>query len=169
MANNDTLSSLYNQAMMDFGAIQCTPSNPLCIQCPLAESCTALRLGKVGELPVKQKTLKIKERRLSYIYIRYKGETAIRRRPRGDIWQGLYEPWLTETVPADAKLIRQGIKHVLTHRVLYADFWLWEPEVRPLLPDGLFWIREEDINQYAVPRLVEILLEVLPFNLLNPE
>ena len=47
MANNDTLSSLYNQAMMDFGAIQCTPSNPLCIQCPLAESCTALRLGKV--------------------------------------------------------------------------------------------------------------------------
>lgn len=164
MANNDTLSSLYNQAMMDFGAIQCTPSNPLCIQCPLAESCTALRLGKVGELPVKQKTLKIKERRLSYIYIRYKGETAIRRRPRGDIWQGLYEPWLTETVPADAKLIRQGIKHVLTHRVLYADFWLWEPEVRPLLPDGLFWIREEDINQYAVPRLVEILLEVLPFN-----
>ena len=169
MANNDTLSSLYNQAMMDFGAIQCTPSNPLCIQCPLAESCTALRLGKVGELPVKQKTLKIKERRLSYIYIRYKGETAIRRRPRGDIWQGLYEPWLTETVPADTKLIRQGIKHVLTHRVLYADFWLWEPEVRPLLPDGLFWIREEDINQYAVPRLVEILLEVLPFNLLNPE
>ena len=169
MANNDTLSSLYNQAMMDFGAIQCTPSNPLCIQCPLAESCTALRLGKVGELPVKQKTLKIKERRLSYIYIRYKGETAIRRRPRGDIWQGLYEPWLTETVPADAKLIRQGIKHVLTHRVLYADFWLWEPEVRPLLPDGLFWIREEDINHYAVPRLVEILLEVLPFNLLNPE
>ena len=169
MANNDTLSSLYNQAMMDFGAIQCTPSNPLCIQCPLAESCTALRLGKVGELPVKQKTLKIKECRLSYIYIRYKGETAIRRRPRGDIWQGLYEPWLTETVPADAKLIRQGIKHVLTHRVLYADFWLWEPEVRPLLPDGLFWIREEDINQYAVPRLVEILLEVLPFNLLNPE
>lgn len=169
MANNDTLSSLYNQAMMDFGAIQCTPSNPLCIQCPLAESCTALRLGKVGDLPVKQKTLKIKERRLSYIYIRYKGETAIRRRPKGDIWQGLYEPWLTETVPADAKLIRQGIKHVLTHRVLYADFWLWEPEVRPLLPDGLFWIREEDINQYAVPRLVEILLEVLPFNLLNPE
>ena len=169
MANNDTLSSLYNQAMMDFGAIQCTPSNPLCIQCPLVESCTALRLGKVGELPVKQKTLKIKERRLSYIYIRYKGETAIRRRPKGDIWQGLYEPWLTETVPADAKLIRQGIKHVLTHRVLYADFWLWEPEVRPLLPDGLFWIREEDINQYAVPRLVEILLEVLPFNLLNPE
>ena len=169
MAYNDTLSSLYNQAMMDFGAIQCTPSNPLCIQCPLAESCTALRLGKVGELPVKQKTLKIKERRLYYIFIMYKGETAILRLPRGDIWQGLYEPWLTETVPADAKLIRQGIKHVLTHRVLYADFWLWEPEVRPLLPDGLFWIREEDINQYAVPRLVEILLEVLPFNLLNPE
>ena len=63
-------AALYNQAMMDFGAIQCTPSNPNCPSCPLAESCVAFREGHVSELPVKQKTLKIKERHLTYVYVR---------------------------------------------------------------------------------------------------
>jgi len=154
-------AGLFNQAMMDFGAIQCTPSNPLCTSCPLQETCIALREGRIEELPVKQKTLKIKERHLTYIYIRYKGETAIHRRPAGDIWQGLYEPWLTDTVPSGAVLLRKDVKHVLTHRVLYADFYLWEPAERPLLPDDYIWIQEADIDQYGIPRLIEILLKEL--------
>ena len=125
------------------------------------ETCAALREGKVAQLPVKQRTLKVKERRLTYIYIRYKGMTAIHRRPPGDIWQGLYEPLLTVSVPYGAILLRQNVKHVLTHRVLYADFYLWEPNERPELPDGYFWIPEQDIDQYGVPRLIEILLEQL--------
>ena len=154
-------SSDYNQAMMDFGAVQCTPSGPLCPSCPLQETCIALREGRVDELPVKRKTLKVRERRLTYVYIRFKGETAIRRRPAGDIWQGLYEPWLTDDVPSGALLLRKSVKHVLTHRVLYADFYLWEPAERPVLPDDYIWIQESDIDQYAVPRLIEILLKEL--------
>ena len=154
-------SSLFNQAIMDFGAIQCTPSSPHCQDCPLQETCIALREDKVSLLPVKQKTLKVKERRLTYIYIRCNGETAIHRRPPGDIWQGLYEPWLTTEAPCGAVLLRQNVKHVLTHRVLYADFWLWETSERPPLPDDYFWIAEGDIDNYGVPRLVELLLETL--------
>ena len=74
---------------------------------------------------------------------------------------GLYEPWLTETVPSGAILLRQGVKHVLTHRILYADFYLWEPTEQPQLPDDYFWIPEADIDQYGVPRLIELLLEEL--------
>lgn len=154
-------ASDYNQAIMDFGAIQCTPSSPHCQDCPLQETCIALREDKVSLLPVKQKTLKVKERRLTYIYIRCNGETAIHRRPPGDIWQGLYEPWLTTEAPCGAVLLRQNVKHVLTHRVLYADFWLWETSERPPLPDDYFWIAEGDIDNYGVPRLVELLLETL--------
>jgi A/G-specific adenine glycosylase len=154
-------AALYNQAMMDFGAIQCTPSNPNCPSCPLAESCVAFREGHVSELPVKQKTLKIKERHLTYVYVRCNGQTALHRRPAGDIWQGLYEPWLTEQVLCGAVLLRQNVKHVLTHRILYADFWLWEVEERPQLPDDYFWIKEEEVGNYGVPRLIEILLETL--------
>ena len=154
-------ASAFNQAMMDFGAIQCTPSTPHCPSCPLQETCIAFRENKVTELPVKQKTLKIKERHLTYIYIRCNGETAIHRRTAGDIWQGLYEPWLTDEVPSGAILLRQNVKHVLTHRVLYADFWLWEPDQKPELPTDYLWIKEADIDNYGVPRLIEILLEHL--------
>jgi A/G-specific adenine glycosylase len=154
-------SSEYNQAIMDFGATQCTPQSPDCGVCPLVETCVACREGRVADLPVKQKTLKVKERRLTYIYIRYAGETAIHRRPAGDIWQGLYEPWLTTEPVCGAVLLRRNVKHVLTHRVLYADFYLWEPAERPVLPPDYFWIPEQDIDQYGVPRLIELLLEEL--------
>ena len=105
--------------------------------------------------------LKLKERHLTYIYIRYKGRTAIHRRQASDIWQGLYEPWLTDEVPPGAILLRQDVKHVLTHRVLYADFWLWEPDQEPELPADYLWIKETDIGNYGVPRLIEILLKHL--------
>ena len=170
-------AAAYNQAIMDFGATLCTPQSPRCPQCPLMETCTALREGKVTQLPVKQKTLKVKERHLTYIYIRCKGMTAIHRRPPGDIWQGLYEPllmdngqWTMDNWAAhnnyqlsivNCQLLAKQVKHVLTHRVLYADFYLWEPDERPELPDGYFWIPEQDIDQYGVPRLIEILLEQL--------
>ena len=184
-------ASAFNQAMMDFGAIQCTPQSPLCEQCPLMESCVAFREGRIDELPVKQRTLKIKKRQLTYIYIRCNGYTAIHRRPAGNIWQGLYEPLLLEVrgeiatphsdlwseklevremlealgilSPLTSHLspLKKNVKHVLTHRILYADFWLWETSERPQLPDDYFWIKEEEIGNYGVPRLIEILLESL--------
>jgi len=153
-------SSEYNQAIMDFGAIQCTPQSPRCLICPLMESCDALRTGRVEQLPVKQKTLKVKERHLSYIYIRCGGQVAIHRRGSGDIWQGLWEPYLeTDDYQLQLKgaytVLQQGVKHVLTHRVLLADFALWQPEERPLLPPDYIWVDETALDDYAVPRLVE--------------
>ena len=155
----------YNQAIMDFGAIQCTPQSPKCIECPLQASCVALQNGKVEVLPVKQKTLKIKNRHLVYIYVRCQGMTAIHRRGEGDIWQGLYEPLLVNSeeriVNSDMRLIAKGVKHVLTHQVITADFYLWETDVRPTLPEDYIWIKEEDIDNYGIPRLIDILLTKL--------
>jgi len=161
----ETSAGLYNQAIMDFGAIQCTPQSPKCVVCPLQESCEALRTGKVSTLPVKEKKLKIKERHLIYIYIRCQGETAIHRRGEGDIWQGLWEPVLVNSeqliVNSDVKLVAKGVKHVLTHRVLTADFYLWETETKPDLPEDYIWIKEEDIDNFGIPRLIDKLLKKL--------
>lgn len=195
-----SLVAAYNQAMMDFGAIQCTPQSPKCLLCPLAETCEAMRTNRVAELPVKQKTMKVKTRHLSYIYIRCNGMTAIHRRGEGDIWQGLWEPFnasditeatasiasaqaslsSTKTSPSSAKLspfkselaaslhlsnvdglqlLAQDVKHVLTHRILLADFYLLETEARPQLPDDYIWIKEEEIEDYGIPRLIELMLE----------
>lgn len=160
-------ASAYNQAIMDFGALQCTPQSPDCMGCPLMESCEAFRSGRVGELPVKLKTLKVKERHLIYIYIRCNGETAIRRRGPGDIWQGLWEPVAHSDLSPDgevmqhARCLKKNVKHVLTHQVLYADFYLLETENRPVLPDDYIWIKESELDDYAKPRLIEILLQKL--------
>ena len=155
----------YNQAMMDFGAIQCTPSSPHCVICPLAETCEGLRSGRVEQLPVKLKKMQVKERRLVYISIRCKGETPVRRRPAGDIWQGLWEPVMMDDVSCmmgDVILLCSNVKHVLTHRILYADFYFWETKEKPSLPEGYIWVKEEELDDYAKPRLIERLLESLP-------
>lgn len=195
-----SLVAAYNQAMMDFGAIQCTPQSPKCLLCPLAETCEAMRSNRVAELPVKQKTMKVKTRHLSYIYIRCNGMTAIHRRGEGDIWQGLWEPFNASDIaeacasPSSAQaslsstkfstsltmlssfkkelaadlhlsnvdalqLLAQDVKHVLTHRILLADFYLLETDAHPQLPDDYIWIKEEEIEDYGIPRLIELLLE----------
>jgi A/G-specific adenine glycosylase len=165
----------YNQAIMDFGATWCTPQSPRCADCPLSGTCLAQAHGTIGQLPVKERKLKVTTRHLAYIYIRCKGETAIHRRGEGDIWQGLWEPLNISdapTVPAGLpagimpggsrlSLIRKGVRHILTHRILLADFYLLETDTRPTLPDGYIWISEADIDSYAIPRLIEILLEAL--------
>jgi A/G-specific adenine glycosylase len=153
----------FNQAMMDFGAIQCTPTSPKCVLCPLQESCEAFRSGRVGELPVKEKKLTIQTRRFTYMYIRCQGKTAIRKRAAGDIWQGLWEPVLADGcgMLAGAKLLRKDVKHVLTHRILLADFYLLETEAFPTLPEGYIWIDETELDKYAVPRLIELLHEAV--------
>lgn len=161
-------AAAYNQAIMDFGAIQCTPASPNCMFCPLVESCVAFRSGTVAQLPVKLKTLKITERHLAYVYIRCNGQTAIHRRGPGDIWQGLWEPLLLNdelyslfTHSYSLRLVKKGVRHVLTHRVLYADFYLLEIGEKPALPPDYIWIAEADIEQYALPRLIENLLLAL--------
>ncbi len=160
----------FNQGMMDFGALQCTPQNPDCAGCPLMDSCNAFRTGRIGLLPVKKAPVAIQERRFSYIYVRYNGETAIRRRGAGDIWQGLWEPLCHSERPSchserseeSIKLLKSGVKHQLTHRTLIVDFYLWEPLDRPELPDGYIWIKETELDRYGKPRLFELLLESLP-------
>ena len=155
----------FNQALMDFGAIQCTPQSPRCTVCPLAETCVAFRSGEVETLPVKLRKTKVQERRLAYIYIKYKDETPIRRRSAGDIWQGLWEPMALSLMPADSlsqrQLIAKDVKHVLTHRILYADFYFMEVTEKPSLPEGYIWVKESALDDYAKPRLIEKLLETL--------
>lgn len=157
----------FNQGMMDFGATCCTPASPDCLFCPLAERCAALRQGRVAELPVKKAAVKIRERQLRWVYLRCKGETAIRRRGSGDIWQGLWEPYVIDA-PEDPladdpalKVLKQGVRHQLTHQLLTADFYLLECPQKPALQAGYIWIPEDRLADYGKPRLFELLLKAL--------
>jgi len=157
----------FNQAIMDFGALQCVPKSPHCEACPLQETCVALRTGKVGELPVMGEKVKVKQRRFTYIYLRCQGKTAFRRRSGGDIWQGLWEPFLIENGDLPRwngcfLPIIQDVKHVLTHRVIHTDFYLYEADTFPELPEEYVWMPENEVPALGIPRLVEKLLGLLP-------
>lgn len=164
---------LYNQAIMDFGAMVCTPASPDCNGCPLADSCAALASNTVAELPVKEKKTKTTDRYLTYLKIVADGHTFIRKRDDNDIWKGLYEYPLIETSqpiadigeltshPAFATLtagkettvrqLCQNVKHVLSHRILYAS--LYEVRLHTDHIEGYMRIPLNDLNRYAFPTL----------------
>ena len=171
----------YNQAIMDFGAIQCTPQSPNCMFCPLADSCSALSKGQVMQLPVKQHRTKTFNRYFNYIYVRMGAHTLIHKRTEDDIWKNLFELPLVETekdlseeeflacpqfhalfAEGEVRMVRsllRGVKHVLSHRVIYTNFY----EVT--LPDNSSFfssyqrVAVEDLGRYAVPRLIHAFLE----------
>ena len=172
---------LYNQAVMDFGALQCTPRSPHCDGCPLAAGCQAFQAGRVDELPVKARRTQVAERFLAYIYINVQGNVLLHRRGAGDIWAGLYEPLLLEfdhrptepevlASPAVAVLgaergtwrcVARDVRHVLTHRVLRADFYALTLPRLDRVPEGFVSVPEPRRADYAVPRLVSLLYERL--------
>ena len=139
----------FNQAMMEFGALQCTPKLTACEQCPFAQKCVAYQQGKVNAFPVKTKKVKVKKRYFNYLVIKTPSEqTVVKQRKAKGIWQNLYEFPLIETASMIEKeeLIKQpdfiqwskfkliscervnpkAIKHVLTHQHLYIQFWQLE-------------------------------------------
>jgi len=157
-------ASAYNQSIMDLGATVCTPKSPWCSDCPVADTCAAFHDGRIATLPVKLKTTKVKTRRMTYIYIRCNGETAIHQRGAGDIWQGLWEVYCAasdDPLLAAAAQLKHNVRHVLTHRILLADFYLLETTRRPALPEGYIWVPEAAFDDYAKPRLMELLCEMI--------
>lgn len=157
--------STYNQAIMDFGATQCTPKSPHCVDCPLIDSCCAYQNNRIDLLPVKRKKIKQQERRFTYIYLQYGHKIAIHQRGMGDIWQGLWEfpqdvhleHSIGDNWKKEAISLKKNVKHVLTHQIIFADLYLLTAKKAPLLPKEFIWISPEQLKAYAIPRLIEIL------------
>lgn len=96
-------ANVYNQAIMEFGALQCTPTNPACLLCPLNSMCYAYQHGQQQTLPVKAKKAKPRARFLHYLVICYDDKIWMRQRDTRGIWAGLYDFYLIE-VPQSSTL-----------------------------------------------------------------
>ena len=169
----DTLQpALYNQAIMDFGAMVCTPKSPPCAVCPLVETCVAFACGNVSSLPVKARKTKVRNRYLTYLLLTdAKDRIYLQRRGEGDIWQGLYEPFCHEsdaplsateatTLMPELQPMKSvcGLTHQLTHQLLHADAYLMRVGGSfPHLPG--VWVERDKLQDYAMPRLVLLLIE----------
>ncbi len=165
----------YNQALMEFGALQCRPANPDCENCVLSDKCWALANMKVDKLPVKSKKTKVSNRYLNYFVFIHNKHTYIKKRDKKDIWQGLYEFYLIEQLkkePVDevlksaelkkvialknvtVKNVSHEYKHILSHQHLYARFFTVELKNATELK-GYKKVKLSELHKYAFPRLME--------------
>lgn len=169
--------ALFNQAIMEFGALQCVPKSPNCGDCVFNTSCVALQKGKVHELPVKSKKLKVSHRYFNYIVVTDKnGNTKIQQRTDKGIWYNLYEFPLIETEKEEgfetiAPLIQENasfgssvvsiqevnpisIVHKLSHQHLYVKFW--KVTLDDALVDG---VTSEEVKTFPFPIVIHNFIE----------
>jgi len=82
---------LHNQAIMEFGALHCTPKKPNCMFCPFSQECEARKTGRQEQLPVKLKKTKVRDRYFHYLVIQVGTAVFLKLRQEKGIWQGLYD------------------------------------------------------------------------------
>jgi len=170
----------FNQAIMEFGSQVCKPSNPLCKECPLKESCWALANKQVDVLPYKEKKIKKRERFFYYLFIENNNNnTYIRKRDENDIWKGLYEfPLIEHQSKLSDELLHEKLnslglafqkkssykKHLLSHQTLYACNVVCRPSKsfsKQHLKTQFTNLQEVNANhleQFAFPKLLERLM-----------
>jgi A/G-specific adenine glycosylase len=135
-------SGKYNQSIMELGAMICKPAQPNCLQCPINYTCLAFERNNALQFPVKQKKAKQKKRFMAYIIFIYKNTVLLQQRPSGDIWEGLWEPFLIEkeslnelnmpniNIINDKNLTKILISklfiHHLTHQKLHVKFHIYK-------------------------------------------
>jgi A/G-specific adenine glycosylase len=164
-----TEPALYNQSIMEFGAIQCKPVNPDCEACPLQSSCWALKHAAVDKLPIKSKKIKIKHRYLHYYFLEHKGMFYFEQRGPKDIWEGLYQPYLIEQeeVPSlpfefnSSKELALGVKHQLSHQKLHANFKMIRLSTIPEELQSKKWYTLSEIEELPKPILVAKIVKQL--------
>ncbi|MCM4166778.1 Endonuclease III [Arenibacter antarcticus] len=166
----------YNQGLMEFGALQCTPKNPDCIGCPLNVGCVALARDAVSILPVKIKKNKIRKRYFNYlVLVDENNSTLLQQRKGPGIWRNLYEFPLLETEseievkevvknlsdvialeePSEVYLYNEKqLVHKLSHQHLHTRFWIVLAENK--LKNG---IKITDLHKYPVPVLIADFIE----------
>lgn len=173
---------LHNQAIMEFGALQCTPVSPDCENCPLKIYCEAYKLNIVSQLPVKQGKTKVSNRFFNYFYIKNGTFTYLQQRTQKDIWQNLYEFPLIETETAKnldelmqseqfdrffagsevrIEATSATYKHVLSHRIIYATFYTVNINDENDEVLSFEKIPVSELSKFPVSRLTESFLENL--------
>lgn len=158
----------YNQAIMEFGAIQCVPVNPKCDQCPLDFMCEARSKNSVKQLPVKIGKTKITKKFFVFQIIKNEAKVLLEKRTDSGIWKNMFQFPLIEFQNAEEKtafiqnsnfeFISAELKHVLSHQHLYCHFVVLGG-FKEKNKKSQYWAGKEDISNYPVPRIIENYIE----------
>ena len=157
-------SAIYNQAIMEFGALQCVPVNPSCIICPLQFQCLAYKNKTITQRPLKSKKTKVTPRYFVYLVELSSNQTIrIEKRKEKGIWQHLYQFPLLEFISIEEKqsylaslkykFISKEYKHILSHQHLFAHFAVVEPTIK--IPEDQLEIALSELSNFPIPRLID--------------
>ncbi|MAZ97468.1 A/G-specific adenine glycosylase [Schleiferiaceae bacterium] len=153
-------SAGYNQGIMEFGALHCTPKKPLCMMCELADICTAYNSGKVDVLPVKKKTAKRTTEEIHFAVVTSENEIAMSKRGTKGIWAGLYEFPRLEKPPVKGFEAVDKIVHKLSHKDLHCHFWeVTENEMN----ESLTYYSKPEIRNLGMPIIIAKFVEKIGF------
>lgn len=172
-----TNPATYNQAIMEFGALQCVPKNPNCESCPLKDGCLARKSNTVHLRPVKLKKTKIKDRYFHFAVIADDKKVILEERSEKDIWQHLFQFPLTETPDENPpELLHPGLrsteaikisvthKHILSHQRLFARFYHFDiHRIDKSISKNLRFVAVDDLSDFPLPRLIDKYIESNPF------
>lgn len=161
----------FNQAMMEFGALQCTPKSPNCTICPLKNDCFAHKNDQIPNLPVKKTKGNIKTRHFHYFLFTKDAQIVVQQRVNNDIWQNLYEFPMVETaeknfsvtpflkkqnITSSSKIKKLAtITQRLTHQQIASNFYLINIDNFPQLLDNQEVINITEWKNFAVPKTIE--------------
>ncbi|MBO4488966.1 MAG: A/G-specific adenine glycosylase [Bacteroidales bacterium] len=151
----------FNQAMMDFGATQCTPANPDCSVCPLQKSCYAHQHDLTDMLPVKIQKIKKRQRYFRLTMYLAHNKTILEKRVGNDIWRNMYQFPLQEfpTPPEQGEHYVATIHETLTHQQLQADLYVVPCRRLPKLQEHQIFVSLDQLSQYPMPKIMTIFLK----------
>ena len=151
---------VHNSALMEFGALYCTPAGMDCERCPLAAYCLASQHGTADLLPVRKPRPQLKDRYFHYtVYHTHDGMTLLHQRTEKDIWQHLWEfPLEEKTSPLTHRNNQKEFTHVLSHQRLHVVFEEKEVETLPEIT-GCISTSWSDLQNFALSRLTLKFLE----------
>lgn len=152
----------FNQACMDFGAIQCTPKSPKCGDCPFQQSCFAFGHQLTETLPIKSNKIVKKERHFHYIFYIYNNSTVIEQRTGSDIWKNLYQFPLHESAKTTSKAKPTAeFREVLTHQIINAKFYTKVLKKEPVLTAEQKLVNIEELSKYPMPKIMTLFIDTL--------
>ena len=156
---DDKQPGVFNQAAMDFGAMQCVPRNPNCDECPFQSECYALKNNLVDILPIKKKKAEQKHRYFHYTIYLSDNKTIIEKRSGNDIWKNMYQFPLTETDSDDfANTPVFSTRETLSHQIIHAHFYVKNVKKLPKLSENQTIIDFDNIEQYPMPKIMTMFL-----------
>lgn len=159
-------AALYNQALMDLGAVVCTPQNQKCETCLMQTICKAFKTNRISDFPVKKEYKILKDRFFYCVFIVCEDKVYVEVRKEKDIWQGLYQGVMIESETIEDSIIQTPFGEFQVDSSLFSDWQIQKLshikahvkfailEVKKV-KNFVNFVPKNEINKFPFPKIID--------------